>query len=445
MKKLPRFYKSVGLYKNAHGFLKENLEKHGNFYQYKGLIDFYFLNDPNEIRKVLLQSNTNYSRVTKVNKPLASIITKNNILFDEPEDWKRKRSIMNSFFEKKNLVQYYDLMKIKVTEVTSEIETEIGNRNSKSIDIYHFCSEIIIKIIFGAFFSKNPKKDDIEKMMMWIDEIKNYTSQSPIPIVSNIIFNTKIRKVQKKFDQYIKHIITERNTITIDTNHRDLLSYMIKIYSKKLPNGSLKIDKKGITKETLLMILSGYETSAYTATSIFYFLAQNPDKYKKLQQEIDTTFNGIDPSPQTIMELKYADQVLNEVLRIDPAIWITARKSNKDVQISGEALKKNSTILLCPHFAHLDEKYWDSPNEFIPERWEDEKMKNINKSSYIPFGSGPRKCIGMEFSIAEVKIIMVLMLIKFEFSIDPSFKLKTNYGVTAYPDGGHKMILSIRD
>ncbi|MEM6830197.1 MAG: cytochrome P450, partial [Bacteroidota bacterium] len=269
----------------------------------------------------------------------------------------------------------------------------------------------------------------------------------PYPIVSDpqmpTYLNLKIKKYEQKFRNFIKEILDER--IKGSNDPGDLLSLIIKLYGKENEKGEIEIDEEAVVREIYLAIFAGYETSSATITWVFHLLAENKDKYEKLQREIDSSMKMDSISTEKIMELKYVDHVLSEVLRIKTAPWITGRTAKKDVEISGQHVKKDSMVVLCPHFAHHDSNYWDDPKKFVPERWEDTNQNNINKNSYMPFGAGPRKCIGMDFSKAEMKVIMVLMLMNFEFDIDPDFTVKTAYGMTAYPENGLKMLVKRRN
>ncbi len=442
MNKAPIFANSRKIVKDLYEFLNTNIDKFGNSYRYKGLFNFYFINNPDEIKKVFLKSDSLYKRKTKYNQHVQYFTSKSSLFFAHNEEWREKRKQMNPFFAKKNVKKYQNLMIEKVSEIIQEINL----KEHQSVDIYDISNNLVVQIIFDAFYGKKLDKKEFAKIMIWINELRDFLGQIPFPVISNpktpTYRNLKIRKMQKKFNNFILEMLEERLEKTSDTD--DLLDTIIGMYSTKNEQDEIILDKEAIVKEVYLTIFAGYETSSATIAWIFDLLAKNPDKYAKLQQEIDVSFKDKNMDPEIIMKLPYTDNVLNEVLRIQTAAWILIRQTTKDVEISGEKIAKDSHIVLCPHFAHHDKSYWEKPNEFIPERWSAENVHEINKDSFIPFGAGPRKCIGMEFSITEMKIIMVLMLSKFEFSIDPDFETNVKYGMTTYPEQGLKMILKTR-
>uniref|UniRef100_A0A8C0AJX6 unspecific monooxygenase n=1 Tax=Bos mutus grunniens TaxID=30521 RepID=A0A8C0AJX6_BOSMU len=167
---------------------------------------------------------------------------------------------------------------------------------------------------------------------------------------------------------------------------------------------------------SIIFIFAGYETTSSTLSFLLYILATHPDVQQKLQVEIDATFpNKAPPTYDVLAQMEYLDMVVNETLRMFPIAVRLERLCKKDVEIHGVSIPKGTTVTVPISVLHKDPQLWPEPEEFRPERFSKKNKDSINPYVYLPFGTGPRNCIGMRFAIMNMKLAIVRVLQNFSF------------------------------
>jgi len=174
---------------------------------------------------------------------------------------------------------------------------------------------------------------------------------------------------------------------------------------------------------------------------VLHLISLNPDVMKKLVEEIDSFNEEI--SIQSLKSLKYLDNVIHETLRFYPSVPAAARSAKSDdILPSGMVVKKNERVTINTQFVHRNKKYWDNPDDFIPERWDESPIKH--PFQYIPFYGGPMVCIGKPLALLEAKTYLVLMLKNYTFQRDEKHTVVVRRSLTLTAENGIKMILTKR-
>ncbi|KAF5293613.1 hypothetical protein FQA39_LY03098 [Lamprigera yunnana] len=188
----------------------------------------------------------------------------------------------------------------------------------------------------------------------------------------------------------------------------------------------LSISEEDITAQGFIFFFAGFESISTMMSYTAYELALNPDIQKKLQVEVDETLKGSanDLTYETLMHMKYLDCVISETLRKWPSFVGTNRLCVKPYTIPAEKpdettlnLEKGMSCFIPIAAIHRDPKYYPNPDKYDPERFNDENRKNIQPYSYLPFGGGPRNCIGSRFALLEAKLLIAEIVSKFEFVV----------------------------
>ncbi|XP_028640278.1 cytochrome P450 3A13-like, partial [Grammomys surdaster] len=196
----------------------------------------------------------------------------------------------------------------------------------------------------------------------------------------------------------------------------DFLQLMINSQNSKIKESHKALSDVEIVAQSINFIFAGYETTSSALSFASYLLAIHPDVQKKLQDEIDATLsNKVPATYDTLLQMEYLDMVVNETLRLYPIAGRLERVCKTDVEINGVFIPKG-TVVMVPTFAlHKDPKYWPEPEEFRPERFSKKNQDSINPYVYLPFGNGPRNCIGMRLALINMKVALVRVLQNFSF------------------------------
>ncbi|KAJ8310879.1 hypothetical protein KUTeg_012744 [Tegillarca granosa] len=208
----------------------------------------------------------------------------------------------------------------------------------------------------------------------------------------------------KFFRELVLKIMGERKVQTRE--YKDFLQLMLE--AKKAQEESLTIDE--IVGQSVLFFGAGYETTAVTLSLLAYNLARNPEKQQKLYEEITTKLGSERPTYENIQELEYVEMCINETLRFD-------RICIKDAEINGLTIPKGTVVGIPVYAIHHCPDYWENPEEFMPERFSREEKSKINPLHFLPFGYGPRNCIGMRLAYAEAKVAVIDFYRNFKVSL----------------------------
>jgi len=199
-----------------------------------------------------------------------------------------------------------------------------------------------------------------------------------------------------------------------------------------------------VRDEMMTLFFTGHVTTALALAWTFYLLGQNPAAEERLQREADTVLAGRAPGFQDLARLPYLDMVFKESLRLYPPAFGVVREALNDCEIGGYPIPKGATLAMFQWSVHRDPRFFDRPEEFIPERWENDFAKILPRCAYFPFGAGPRLCIGNTFAQAEVPMILAAIVQKFHLELVPGHRVATAPSLTLRPLNGIRVTLRKR-
>ena len=208
-------------------------------------------------------------------------------------------------------------------------------------------------------------------------------------------------------------------------------------------DGGSMTDRQLLDEANILMV-AGHETSAMALSWAWYLLASNPNVASKLLSASQENLEGKDPSFEQLRNMGYSLQVIEEVMRLYPPAWITDREPLEDEVFEEIPIKKGLDIICLIYSLHRNPKYWSNPEEFDPERFNTENKKLQVPYSYIPFGGGPRLCIGNNFALMEMQFVLSMLIQRYQFELVSKEPVALNPLVTLRPENGIKMRIKKR-
>jgi cytochrome P450 len=179
---------------------------------------------------------------------------------------------------------------------------------------------------------------------------------------------------------------------------------------------------KQLRDEAMTLIFAGHETTAHALTWTWYLLAKNPDKVAKMRDELTRVLQGRRADVEDLPNLPYLEMVVKESLRLLPSVWAYARQAQRDLIIEGYEIKKGQTITISHIAAGRNPKYYDNPMEFRPERWTREFERSLPRGAYVPFAGGPRVCLGKQFAMMEMRMILATLVQRIEPNLAEGFE-----------------------
>ncbi|XP_030069132.1 cytochrome P450 3A29-like isoform X2 [Microcaecilia unicolor] len=356
--------------------------------------------------------------------PLESSLTR-----AKDEQWKRIRTILSPTFTSGRLKEMFPIMKhygdILVKNVQKKVEKE---------------EPFVMKDIFGAYsadvvtstsFSVNvdSMNNPNDPFVTNLKEVFKFSSFSPLiiitvlfPFLIPVLTKMKFSFLPKKLANFFLNAVTNIKTKRLQEGNPDrvdFLQLMIDSQSSE-SNGDAKGHKSltdaEIMAQALIFILAGYETTSSALSFMAYSVAVHPEIQKKLHAEIDRILpNKATPTYEALLQMEYLEMVINETLRLYPGGGRLERVCKKTVEINGVTIPERTVIVIPAFVMHRDSDYWTDPEEFKPERFSKENRESMDPYVFLPFGAGPRNCIGMRFALLNMKLAMVVLLQNFSF------------------------------
>jgi cytochrome P450 len=185
--------------------------------------------------------------------------------------------------------------------------------------------------------------------------------------------------------------------------------------------------------EAAILFIAGHETSANSLAWTLYLLAQHPEVLHKLKAELTAVAPNRVPSFNDLRQLTYLTQVINESMRLYPPAWITDRVALNDDELNGIPIPKGTVISIFIYGLHHQKKRWQDPEAFRPERFRPEISKTKHAFSFMPFGGGPRLCIGNNFAMMEMQLTLAAVLRRFNLRLPPGFEVSPKPLITLRP------------
>ncbi len=250
--------------------------------------------------------------------------------------------------------------------------------------------------------------------------------------------NLRYRKAVQQMDQIVYGIISQHKAN--DGHGHDLLSVLLNLQDED----GTKMTEQQVRDEVMTFILAGHETSAHSLAWACLLVTQNPEVEAKLVRELETVLNGRPPTYEDLLNLQFTEAVLLEAMRMYPAAWVLAREAVEDCEVGGYPIRTGETILMSPWVVHRDPRFFEEPEVFNPNRWENGLAKRLHPYVYFPFGGGSRMCIGKAFAMMEMVLILASVFQKFRMTLLPDQTIIPNSSMTLYPKYGINMLLEKR-
>jgi cytochrome P450 len=258
----------------------------------------------------------------------------------------------------------------------------------------------------------------------------------PIPIPANV----RLRRAVRRLDRIVYRMIAERRAS--DADRGDLLSLLLQVRDEE--DGSGMSDRQ-VRDEVMTMVLAGHETTALALTWAWYLLAQNPRADARFYAELEDVLGDRAPSPADLPRLAYTRMVVDEALRLYPPAWAVERASVRATQVGGHAIGRDVSFIFSPWTVHRDARWFSQPLDFWPERWADGLARRLSRFAYLPFGGGPRQCIGNTFALTEACFILACVGQRFRLRLAPDQDIRPAPTITLRPNKPIRMILERRE
>ncbi|HYY72731.1 MAG TPA: cytochrome P450 [Candidatus Bathyarchaeia archaeon] len=392
-----------------------------------------FINHPSLIEEVLVGHPRRYykGRVLRANRHVFG----EGLLTSEGDFWLRQRRLVQPAFHRARIAAYAGTM-VEYAQRLME-NWSAGEERDVHQEMMKLTLQIVAKTLFNADVTRDAR--DVGKSLELLLELgADFRRTLFVPHWVPTFTNLRIKREIAFIESILYRIINERRVSGRDTG--DLLSMLLHAQDE---DGSRMTDKQ-LRDETITLFLAGHETTASSLSWTWWLLAQNPAVEAKLHSELDEVLDGRAPSMDDLARLPYTANVITESMRLYPPAWGLARIAVEDHELGGYPVRKGMGVAMAQWVVHRDTRWYDTPEEFRPERWEGDFGKRIPRFAYFPFGGGPRQCIGNSFAVMEATLILATIAQKYRLCLVPDHPVVPLASITLRPRYGVRVVLESR-
>lgn len=386
----------------------------------------FLVSDPEGVKRVLLDEVANYPKSAFQNRIFAAAFG-DGILTSAGETWRAHRQMMAPAFDPRSVEGHVPMMRATARAFVDDW------RPGESIDIARAMAELSLKIIARAMFSGagddlGPQMDETLRAMDAI--LAAFGPIDLVPGVRTLRWRERERRIAAGFavfDAWIAELIGARRAAPAGG---DLLDRLI---AARDPQTGLGLRDREIRDQLVTIFVAGHETTAVALTWAWYLLSQNPEVEGRLHAELDAS-PDVPPA--------YARQVLEEAMRIFPPVpRIPLRRAAADDVICGVRIPKGAYVCVAPWVIHRHRSLWEDPERFDPDRFAAERPPRF---AYLPFGAGPRVCIGASLALTEAAVVLTEIARRYRLRLAPGQEVAMKPRMTLRPLGSIGMELVAR-
>lgn len=422
--------------KDALSFLLGISQKYGDVaYFAAGSQPVYVVSHPDGVKHILQDQNRRYSKNTIQYNSLATITGRGLLTSDGPF-WLRQRRLAQPAFSRPRMLALDKIVVPATRDMLGRWREYAGT--GRPVDVDEEMMRLTLEVVGKALFSINLRSEAQRltgAVLTALDHIV-YRARNVIvpPGWVPIPRNLRFRRALKVLDEAVYEMITERRGSGQAGD--DLLGMLL--LAKDEETGQPMEDVQ-VRDEIMTMLIAGHETVASALTWTWYLLAQNPGEWERLYREVSGVLGGCEPESGDLAALPYTGQVFSEALRLYPPAWVISRRAVEDDTLLGYPVPAGALVIISPYVVHRREDFWVNPDAFLPDRFDSQLETQRHRFAYIPFGGGPRLCIGSHFAAVEAQLILAMVTQACRLELLPETPVQVDALVTLRPKRGLPM------
>jgi enediyne biosynthesis protein E7 len=396
-------------------WMDQQLETYGDIFKASLFgTNVYAIRDPEFAHHVLVRNWQNYVRGPFIKR--IAFLLDNGLIVSEGELWKRQRRMMQPAFRSKPIGA---LTKLIVTVNSTLLKKwQHSAERRESVNVTRDVSGTVLEVVLRSILD-----DDYEQTGFHF----NILAEEP---TRDLAFAQAFRALGKPLLQVVER---RRKSPSPST---DIMGMLMQV--RDLQSGQMMPDRQ-LINEILTLIVAGHETTASTLNWTWYLISQHPEVQERLSNELNnlTTPPELDDLPK----FPYLRQIIEEAMRLYPALWLMTRKALRDDRLGDYFVPAGTEIYISPYFIQRHPDVWDDPDRFNPDRFGPDNSKSRHRLAMIPFAAGPRNCIGESFARLEMQIHLLIIAERLRLryvhsgrlELDAGVNLRSKYDFIMYP------------
>lgn len=415
-----------GFRRDVLGLMTESARKHGDVVRFRlGPMVMHLLNHPDHVQRVLVRRASNFDKGTRSASFIRGVVGE-SLLTANGDYWQRQRRLLQPSFHRTQIPRFLDPM-IEATQAMLQRWRQrpaLGTPVDVAEEMARLTFVIAGRTLFNAEVGADA--DSLNAAMQVIlphtfDRIgRTWNPPDWLPTPANRRFRHAVAQI----DTTVHRIIQEHRHVMAETGAPPpgLLGLLLQVRDEATGEG---LNDTQLRNETITFLLAGHETTANALTWTFHLLGRHPDALRRMREEAASVLKGRTPTMEDLPQLAFTRCVLFESMRLYPPIWVIERRVIAEDEAGGFRLPAGSAVVISPYALHRHPSFWERPEAFDPSRFEQPAPE-----AYIPFGAGPRFCIGREFALMEAQLVLAMVVRLFDLTPIPNHPVSPWPGIT---------------
>ncbi len=389
--------------------------------------------DPAVIQHVLKTNWENYKKSDIQVKRMGHFLGK-GLLTTHGEPWRTQRRLIQKGFDRKQLEALSSIMQDSLSESLKQFDSQIHNG---PVDIYPHLMKMTFAMVARSLFGARLKDEDIDLISHTISTVQEFIVRQTLQPYLNPWFAAtgelrRHEELRATADKVLLEYIRQRRH---EEPGSDLLQTLM---DARYADGEGMPDEL-VLSESMQLLVAGHETSSNALSWLLYLLSTRPDCLDRVRREFDEILAGEPLSYAAVPRFQFTTQVISEALRLYPPFWMIDREAVADDRVGDTIIPAGSMVIVYVYGAHHTPRYWDNPEIFDPERFSKENEAQHPPFTYVPFGGGPRGCIGGNYAMLQILMILSTLLRKYDLELPPGQKIEPRAMVILRPKHGIRM------
>jgi len=388
--------------------------------------------DPAAAQHVLIRNHRNYIKSPSYQG--LRLVLGDGLVTSDGDHWRRQRKLAQPAFHRQRLAALVDTM----VQCIDERLVEWDARRDLDVDIHAEMMGLTLAIVSRTLFGMDLQGDGVDlrplgpAVTIALHKANEFAeSIVKLPLWVPTPSNRRFAKAKRVLDEIVHRIIDGRRK---SGEQRDDVLGMLMAATDE--SGTERMDDQQLRDEVMTLFLAGHETIATSMSWTFMLLHQHPEIAARVRDEVNANVGDRMPTVDDLPALVYLGQVVDESMRLYPPAWIIERQALGDDEVCGWRIPKGTIVATPPYVLHRSPALWEDPLRFDPERFAPGKLEERAKLAYMPFGAGPRVCIGNHFALMEAKLILAMIARRWSVQVKDPANIRPDPKVTLRPAGG---------
>jgi cytochrome P450 len=408
---------------------------HGDTFRFYfgGVKEAIVTTNPVVIQHVLKTNSENYYKSEIQKKRMGHFLGK-GLLTTEGEPWRTQRRLIQTGFERKQLEVLSSIMQESLADSLQDFDRQA---RTGPVDIYPLMMKITFSMVGRSLFGARLKEEDINLVSRAISTVQEFMVRQTIQPYLNPWFavSGELRRhweLRSRAFGVLDEYLQRRRK---EAPGHDLLQILM---DARYSDGEGMPDEL-ILSESMQLLVAGHETSSNALSWLLYLLSSRPDCVERVREELDAVLGERSLSFSDVPKFEFTTRVILEALRLYPPFWMVDRMALADDRAGDVAIPRGSTVEVFIHGVHHAPQYWENPESFDPERFTKSNEKLHTPFTHLPFGAGPRGCIGGNYAMLQILMILSVLLRKYDFRLVPGQTIQARPMVILRPEHGIRM------